>query len=149
MVRLCVGVTLGLVLAAASAYCDADVTNVTPDNISQQPLAFRVEARALDQGSVEFEIIVGSGRDSIWADHSGQLLSGYSSVKKRSERELVTLPPKMWCSLREFQERGSVRYRFAFPVEWLADVRFEFHNCRVVPSLDIYEFPLRLFIPRR
>ena len=147
MVHPCVGAALALVLAATSAYCDADVTSITPDNISQQPLVFRVESRALGQGSVEFEIVVGSGRDSIWANRGGQLLAGYSSVRKRSEKEFS--PPKMWCRLQEFPEEGFLRYRFALPVEWLADVRFEFHNCRAVYTLDVYEFPLKLFMPRQ
>jgi len=140
---------LGLVLAAASAHGDADVTKITPENIGQQPLAFHVDAQDLGQGSVEFEIVVGSGQDSIWANHAGQLLAGYASVKKRSEKELVPLRPKLWCNLREFPEQGILRYRFSLPVDWLADVRFEFHNCRAVYTLDIYEFPLRLFMPRQ
>jgi len=77
----------------------------------------------------------------------GQLLAGYSSVRKRSEKEFS--PPKMWCRLQEFPEEGFLRYRFALPVEWLADVRFEFHNCRAVYTLDVYEFPLKLFMPRQ
>lgn len=138
-----------LMLAPWSAFADANITNVTPSNITSQPLRFRVEADPIGQEGVQFDVFVGAGSDSITARAVGQLEIGESTLRQTSPNRFVTEPPKMWCNLGPQLTQGMLRYSFRIPREWLGEARFQFQNHQVPQSMDLYRLPLKAFAPKQ
>ena len=139
-----------LVACVPLVYAASTLTDITPDNVAEQPLGLRVATEAQDDGTVRFDVFVTSGRDAVSPRRDGRLeIAREDIVKKDPGKNLPLQRPVIWCSVRELSEDGTLHFTFGLPLDTLARATFQFRNYepRGMPSMDVYRLLLKEFAP--
>jgi hypothetical protein len=136
---------VALVFAPPAAQAGSKLLDVSPENISAQPLELRVTNEDDGHGSVRFDIFVVGGSDSISRNREGRLEIARDEVEKPKSGENEEVPwPATWCSVRETEESGKLVYTFGVAKDMLSRATFQFRNYdpNGMPSMDVYRFLL-------
>ena len=142
----CFALTVALPAMALS-----QLTDVTPANITKQPLTLRVTHENYQDGTVRFEIYVSAGTERVSSSHKGGFVLWQEKVAARSgslngDRSLALAR----CSVQERVTGDALLYEFSVNRELLDRVTFTFYNFETsMPRFDGYEFILWEFAGER
>jgi hypothetical protein len=127
------------------------VTDITPSNISSQPLTFRVNHEAYADGIIRFEVYVSAGSDAVSPNRAGRFVVWRERVvyregrfHDRASRPAITAA----CAVDEDERDGVLRYEVQIHESKLQEATFMFLNYepRGMPAFDGYEFILSEFV---
>ena len=136
-----------------TANAGSTVTDVTPANVTNQPLALRVAHEKYEDGTVRFEIYVSAGTEEISPSHDGRFVVWQEKVTVRSGfiHDSSTRPLAVAeCSVHERARGDTLFYEVQVNRELLDRVTFTFLNFEQrMPAFDGYEIMLGQFAEER
>ena len=139
MRRACV-VLICVVTMAHVSWAASISTEITPDNIKEQPYRFTITSKEHDGGTVEITVVVAPKEKN----ELSPMPEGKLNVRK-GNAQIAS------CSLRDYQKKGTILYRFKVDKRYLAESIFSYVDwggtvAHPNPSFSAYWFKLASFI---